>query len=381
MTTTILAPFATNDNYSSGPDVGTPTKVDPASPSNGFVSGTGIAPQHVNYLLNGAVSGSRRAVTLMVKPRLIYDAGSEISFGIVTTVTVPRTLIAIAGVAAALVSDLGSYETTGTPASITGNASGAARNSSSGRIVLVGSGGNANCYSDDEGATWTAGGALGGAATHVIWNATHARFQALYAGHARYSTDATAWTDVALTGAGSLGSGGHLAVLSNGNVVTDVGVGSYKMSTDGGTSWATSSAPPSSGTAAHRGILAGNGGSTIYHAVLLPSGNYQISASADGNTWSVVSTMVPPFGMAWDDALNGPGLAVCPDTGWVFFLGTNESIGNGVCVLYGSPDAINWTDPLVLSRYVTPSSLGASRGRVFVIDSAGNLYASDGVAL
>jgi hypothetical protein len=45
-------PWATDENYSSGPDTGTPTKVDPSSYLNGFIKATAAAPQHMNYLLN-----------------------------------------------------------------------------------------------------------------------------------------------------------------------------------------------------------------------------------------------------------------------------------------------------------------------------------------
>src|SRR4051812_35896746 len=62
----ILLPplFAKNATYSSGPDVGTATKVDPASPTNGFVPGTAIAPQHVNFWLNTLSSAARRQFLL-----------------------------------------------------------------------------------------------------------------------------------------------------------------------------------------------------------------------------------------------------------------------------------------------------------------------------
>lgn len=47
---TIQLSWATNANYSAGPDNGTPTKVNPASTANGFISGVIAAPQHINYL-------------------------------------------------------------------------------------------------------------------------------------------------------------------------------------------------------------------------------------------------------------------------------------------------------------------------------------------
>lgn len=49
---TLAFNWATNANYSTGPDVSTPTKVDPASTANGFIAGTIAAPQHINFLLD-----------------------------------------------------------------------------------------------------------------------------------------------------------------------------------------------------------------------------------------------------------------------------------------------------------------------------------------
>ena len=49
---TLAFSWATNTNYSAGPDLGTATKVDPASTANGFVSGVIAAPQHINFLFD-----------------------------------------------------------------------------------------------------------------------------------------------------------------------------------------------------------------------------------------------------------------------------------------------------------------------------------------
>jgi hypothetical protein len=49
---TLAFSWATNALYSTGPDAGSATRVDPASTANGFISGTVIAPQHVNFLLD-----------------------------------------------------------------------------------------------------------------------------------------------------------------------------------------------------------------------------------------------------------------------------------------------------------------------------------------
>lgn len=49
---TLSFSWATNALYSTGPDVGTATRVDPASTANGFIAGTIAAPQHINFLLD-----------------------------------------------------------------------------------------------------------------------------------------------------------------------------------------------------------------------------------------------------------------------------------------------------------------------------------------
>ncbi len=49
---TLAFSWSTNTNYSTGPDSGTPTKVNPASTANGFISGVIAAPQHINFLFD-----------------------------------------------------------------------------------------------------------------------------------------------------------------------------------------------------------------------------------------------------------------------------------------------------------------------------------------
>jgi hypothetical protein len=62
MTLNALPGWATNTNYSTGPDSGTPTKVDPSSAANGFISEVVAAPQHVNYLIATLVAELLKAV-------------------------------------------------------------------------------------------------------------------------------------------------------------------------------------------------------------------------------------------------------------------------------------------------------------------------------
>lgn len=49
---TLSFSWATNANYSTGPNVGTPTRIDPASTANGFINGTIAAAQHINFLFD-----------------------------------------------------------------------------------------------------------------------------------------------------------------------------------------------------------------------------------------------------------------------------------------------------------------------------------------
>jgi hypothetical protein len=80
---TLAFSWATSANYSAGPDVGTPTKVDPASVANGFIKGVIAAPQHVNYLfaqiadqLVNAVDGVGGGTYTLDAP-LVFD-GDEV---------------------------------------------------------------------------------------------------------------------------------------------------------------------------------------------------------------------------------------------------------------------------------------------------------------
>jgi hypothetical protein len=76
--------WATNLNYSTGPDLGSATKIDPASATNGFIAGTVIAPQHVNFLVNliadqllDALDGAGGGTYTLTAP-LIFAAGDDL---------------------------------------------------------------------------------------------------------------------------------------------------------------------------------------------------------------------------------------------------------------------------------------------------------------
>lgn len=59
---TLAFSWASNTNYSAGPDTGTPTKVDPSSAANGFIPGFIAAPQHINHLFSAVGAELAKAV-------------------------------------------------------------------------------------------------------------------------------------------------------------------------------------------------------------------------------------------------------------------------------------------------------------------------------
>jgi hypothetical protein len=374
MTTSLQLPrpWATNVNYSSGPDTGTPTKVDPASDANGFISGSVASAAHVNYHVAQLTRAARRALALkLCKPRRLGLTSDQA--GGIGVCSIGRGLPAIvgnghsAGVPRAFDGDI---NLGGVVASITGAVNGAAVNGSS-RIVLVGGGGNRSCFSDNGGTAWSAGGDLGGTGLDVIYNSTFSRFQAGYSGHMRYSSDATAWTDVVV--AGYLGKGIGLSSVPNGRVtVVQTGVSpvTASKSANGGTSWAAAGtiANAASITA---GSVGGAGLDNIYHAGVLSGGSIQISSTPDGVTWTVVNTLAPVASNNYTAAL----IRQCPDTG-VLFLLTGLATGT-VAILASLDGGATWTEQ-VYAPVTAAACYGVAHGRIFILNAAGELFASDG---
>lgn len=95
--------WATNANYSSGPDTGTATKVNPASTANGFVAGTIAAPQHINFLFDAVGDEIAKAVdgagggTYTLSANLIFNGAGELRVGSVGRVLSGATFIGDAG--------------------------------------------------------------------------------------------------------------------------------------------------------------------------------------------------------------------------------------------------------------------------------------------
>lgn len=390
MTTTqkLLARFATNGNFSAGPDVGTPTKTDPNSNADGFVNGTLALAQHVNFQQNALSGAARRAFALaLCKPRLISGV----------TLSVPSFLAAVSRGQGAPIT-IGSAHSGGVPvvgdeglelrgvlAAITGATNAGAWHAADDRLLVVGNGGNHNCSSLDQGANWTAGGALGGVGLDLVYNPSNSSghaFVAGYNGHIKTSANGVAWAESgSAVGAGYTGQG--FGMLPNGNMFVLTGAAPLTLSSSttagsGGFAWASGAAvPPNAADFTNRGSICGAGLDNIYHAGKRSgSDNYiQVSASANGTSWSQVAEFAPVAGRAW--GVN-PKILQCVDSGALWLVASNASPDSQI-VIYCSLDAgATWTEPV----FVGGSAVGgfsAAGGRLFCSDGAGALFGTDGV--
>lgn len=387
MTTTLRMPrrWASNTNYSTGPDSGTPTKVDPSSDANGFIKGVIAAPQHVNFLLAQANAAAARALTVAaLRPRVLTGLTLDVAGG-AAAVSQGRGKAIVLGTAHSggvpLIND-SSYTLGGVIASITGSVNGGARNPTSGRIVLVGVGGNRSCFSDDGGATWSAGGDVGATCNDLLFNPTYTRFVALRSGFISYSTNAASWSSTAQTYANTRG----IALLPNGNMGVAVAATpvSFLVSTNGATSWSAGAGtiPNASNTGGEAGQVTGCGLDFVYHAVVVTSGadsgKLQISVTSDLSTWTAVATFAPPAGGSF--AAGTAAIRQCPDSGALF---VSASVGSDPGQFFVSLDqGSTWSEPMYVH-----TGLGASRatfnaagGKLILSESAtGGVYQSDGI--
>ncbi len=97
---TLAFSWATNTNYSTGPDNGTATKVDPASTANGFVNGTIAAAQHLNFLFDAVGDQIVQAVdgigggTYNLGANLTFQSTGEVRFANVARITSGGSFVA-----------------------------------------------------------------------------------------------------------------------------------------------------------------------------------------------------------------------------------------------------------------------------------------------
>ena len=389
MTTTLKIPreWASNTNYSTGLDSGTPTKVDPATPADGYIRGMAAAPQHVNFELNAHSLAARRALAcaLLQLRYLPIETGITLS----DTAESMAAVSVAAGQRALLIKTAQSFLTadqlranaTGVPASITSLVTDAANSGS--RILAIGTGGNACTYSDDGGGSWSAGGLIGAAATYIVWNSVKSKFTVLCGTRFRYSADGTAWSAGAAAGFSASALAGGLAVLSSGNtVMCDGGVAApvfYVSSDAGATASLASGTVPNSASFDESGTVVGNEGAAVYHVGRLSVGtSLQISSSPDGQTWTLGATISPPAGATF---ASRPRILMCQTTGLLVIAApVTTAFSTTQLALYASVDGASWLGPLF--AYPTPGIAGVAvaNGRIFCTRDD-LFFASDGCGL
>jgi len=378
--------WATNTNYSAGPDTGTPTKVDPASAANGFIKGVIAAPQHVNFHLDVLSSAGRLAVKMAaLRMRQLRQDGEtidDVSAGITAISRNGSRAIVVVKAntnGVFLVTDIDRFGLGGTVHAITSLVSCSARGGI--RMVVGGTGGNNNSFSDNNGASWAAGGAMGAAPQDMIYNGVHATFVAVYTGGTvgQWSADAVAWAG-GVTGldipAGGVGS---IAWLANGDTLIcgiDAGDPAFSVSTDGGATWGPSGGTvPSSATHQDQGWIAGaDGKNEVLHLGRTGVQSLVLSASTDGSVWTTRATIsIVPESLDGDQCR----LLWCPDTGLLVIA---APLATGVTALYASADSgLTWTDPL-FARSIPIAAFSIAGGRLFCTEDD-MLFASDGIGI
>lgn len=382
--------FASDTLFTTGPASGSATKEDATDPliAQGIIPGAAYPAQHLNHELHSAttilaqLAGEARrnlrtrALRLreLSQPGLTPDDNAE-SMAAISIGEGNETLaLKVSSSGILLCSDSDRITAGGVLQSITSLVTDAARNGS--RIVVVGTGGNANCFSTDNGGSWTAGGVLGGACGSLVYNATYSRFMAVRTTGSlvHFSTDATSWSSA---NSSLTTNQAGIAVLANGNTVvcgTDGGVfPSFSISTNGGTSWAdTGGTIPSAAGAGDPGWVCGNAGAKIWHVSRVGSDHIVMSSSTNGTAWTEDADIQLPA-----NGSGQPRILCCPDSG---LLVVAVPIASGTTALLASTDGgLVWSEPSYVAG-MPIACFAVAGGRLFATVN-GSIFASDGVGL
>jgi hypothetical protein len=257
-----------------------------------------------------------------------------------------------------------------------------------GALIAIGSGGNGNCSSGDDGATWSAGG---GGAVAIVAAAARARIVAdpdssrfIVAGpgntNAYNSIDGTTWTARAMGVA--TGSAG-LSQTPFQTVALSEGANTLRHSTDGGTTWAAMTGfPANSGTFDESGCIIGDyGNSLVWHAARKSTGaSLQISSATlvgAASTWTTRAT-ITATSLGLSDFSARPRVFCCPDTGLLVVVG--QANGGSVAYAVASIDnGVTWgRAALLLPGGDYPiDTFAVAGGRLFATTDA-QVFASDG---
>lgn len=392
MTMPLPPRWASNTNYSAGPDTGSPTKVDPASQADGYIRGVAAAAQQVNFVINPLADMARKAFeTAALKLREIRRGGVAFTDLAESMAAVQRNvgapLVAIKTAQAFGLGEWPFFSAQGVPTQITSLVNGAATNGT--QIVAIGTGGSGSSVSSDDGATWANAGAVGisGAGTRLIYSARGGS-PFIYAACKPSSTNikfsdpvsvgvAGAWANL-LTGvtapqdlAAYDPDGTHAELM----VLSGTTTPAFYTSKSGGSLLGTT--VPNSGTADESGSLAGNGGTTIYHVFRRTSGTLlQVSASlptdAPAAAWISLATIAPPSGLGF---ASRPRIFMCQNTGLLVIA---APLTSSQLALYASIGGIEWVGPTLLFPNPGVEALAVAGGRLLATFDD-QLFASDGI--
>jgi hypothetical protein len=369
-------PWATSDNYSTGPDVGTPTKVDPSSSADGFIRGTAAAAQHVNHNFHPLAETTRRVfTTTSLALRLLDDQQDDLTAGLgaaQVAVSVPVVLIKASTTGVLRVMGAGA-DAGGAIAGFTDSVKQAARVGST--VVVVGSGGTENCRTSDNGVGWTAGGATGLLTEPVSVAGNGTQFCLVSsAGGSAHGTGAT-WTggtigdDVSdvVTGGGITSVAGITGVFVA--VGLEAGDPAFARSTDNGVTWtAGAGTVPNAAAQSDAGYVTSDGATTFYHAGRRASTTCDVAVSTTGSTWTTIATLTSAL------TISGVKIMHCDRTDLLVVAMQHTT---NTEVRASTDGGLTWSEPEYLQGFVL-AGLAVAGGRLFASKGA-KLFASDGV--
>lgn len=359
--------WASSELYVSGPDAGTPCKIDPASNLNGFIAGTGAAAQAMNFLLNQVTRQARASAEAgaLYNWSLLHTAdpppSGTVGIGVVFDTALKRSLIVKGG------SDGSHIVRDDTRAALSASSTGtvtavkdAAFDPAAGRVVIVSTAGGFIARSSDFGSTWSDASSGAVARDHVVWDATNSLFLATNSNSSslRSSPDGDAWTSRALTG---LSSGGGLATNSLGRTLVPRGTGGsigFDVSTNGTSFSNLGSTPNLTGIDTAAGSIAALGEKFFFCARYSSGAVLKIHMFAPtGFLWSELASITLP------EAATSNNVRMLADSysGALYAVAGPSSRSYIYCSLDGGS---TWFGPAAISTEAT-ASIQASGGRLY----------------
>lgn len=372
--------WATATNYSTGPDTGTATKVDPSSSTNGFIRGTVAAAQHVNHLVHPLAESTRRTFTTacLTLRALACDDQDDLTDGLAVasvSADVPTVLVKVSTTGVARAIDGAACDNGSMVSGIIDAVKQAAR--VTGTIVAIGQGGTENSNTTNNGLGWTAGGATGLLSAPVSIAANGTQFAVVTAsGGSAHGTGST-WAN---PGAGDapvdvVTGGGFASVAGITGVFVAAGLDgsadvAFARSTDNGVTWLLGAGTvPNAATQSDAGFVTGNAvAGEFYHAGRRAGTTCDVAVSTDGDTWTART------GLASALTITGVKIMACDRTD---LLVVTMQHSTNVEVRASTDGGLTWSEPEYLQGFVL-AGLGVANGRLWGSKGA-KLFGSDGV--